>query len=147
MIAVGQWHIKCLVSQVQDANTSDPTHLTGTQAIVSLHVHEHGNGRNVPEAHDKISTEGEEAAGEGIICRHTHCELEEFSHKQIDEQVCIPWLFWTRYYPNTKDVVLLEVFIWREIVIENKKDPHSMLPLFEWSKAVGSEAKCDVTMI
>jgi len=105
------------------------------------------NGRNVTEAHDKISMEGEEAAEEGIICGHTHCELEEFLHKQIDKQVCIPWLFWTRYYPNTKDVVLLEAFVWREIVIENEEDPHSMLPLFEWSKAVGSEAKCDVTMI
>ena len=68
-------------------------------------------------------------------------------HKRIDEQVCIMWLLWTRYDPNTKDVVLLEAFIWREIIIEDKEDPHGMLPLFEGSEAVSDEAECNVTII
>jgi len=147
MITAGQWYIECPVSQVWDANTLDLTHLTGTQGIVSLHVHDHGNGGDITKGCDKIGMEGEAAAREGIICGHTDCKLEQFLHEQMDEQVCIPWLFWTRYYPNTKDVVPLEVFIWEEIVIENKKDPRSMLLLFEWSEAIGGEAKCNVTMI
>jgi len=147
VIAAGQRYIECLVSQVWDANTLDPTHSTGMQGIVPLHVHEHGNGRNVTKGSDKISTEGEDAVREGIICRHTGCKLKEFLHKRIDEQVCVLWLLWTRYDPNTKDVVLLEAFVWREIIIEDKEDPRSLLPLFEGSKAVGGKAKCDVTMI
>jgi len=79
MIAVGQQHVEHPISQVRDANTSDPTHSTGTQAIVSLYVHEHGNGRNVTEACDNISTEGKEAAREGVICRHTSRKLQQFS--------------------------------------------------------------------
>ena len=75
--------------------------------------------------------EGEDTAREGIICRHTNCKLEKFLHKRIDERVCIPWLLWTRYDPNTKNVVLLEVLIWREIVIEDEEDPRGLLPLFE----------------
>ena len=114
---------------------------------MSFHVHEHGNGWNVTKSNDDIGMEGEEAAREGIVCRDTGCKLKQFSHEQIDEGVCIPWLFWTRYDPGTKDVVLLEVFIWREIVIENQKDPCSMLLLFEWSEAVSGEAKCNITMI
>jgi len=147
MIAVGQWHVERPVSQVQDANTLDLTHSTGTQAIVSLHVHKHGNGRNVTKGHDNISMEGEEAAREGIICRHTSCKLEKFLHKRIDEQVCVLWLLWTRYDPNTKDVVLLEVFVWREIIVEDKEDPCSVLPLFEGSEAVSGKSECNVTMI
>ena len=57
------------------------------------------------------------------------------------------WLLWTRYDPNTKDIVLLEVFIWREIIIEDKEDPCGLLPLFEGSKAISGKAECDVTMI
>ena len=68
---------------------------------------------------------------EGIICRHASCELKQFTHEQIDEQVCIPWLFWTRYDPNTKNVVLLEVLLWRNIVVENEEDPCSKLPPFK----------------
>jgi hypothetical protein len=111
MIAVGQWHVVHLISQVQDANTSDLTHSTGTQGIVSLHVHEHGNGGNVTKHSDNISMEDEEAAREGIICRHTNCKLEKFSHERMDERVSIPWLLWTRYNPNVKNVVLLEAFV------------------------------------
>jgi len=125
----------------------DLTHSTGTQGIVSLHAHDHGNGRSITKGCDKIGMEGEVAAQEGIICRHTNCKLEQFLHKWMDEQVCIPWLFWTRYYPNTKDVVPLEAFVWGEIVIENEEDPHGMLPLFEWSEAISGEAKCNVMMI
>jgi len=85
VIVAGQRYIEHLVSQVQDVNTLDPIHLTGTQGIVPLHVHEHGNGRNVTKGSDKISTEGKDAAREGIICRHTSCKLKEFLHKRIDE--------------------------------------------------------------
>jgi len=49
--------------------------------------------------------------------------------------------------PTQKDVVLLEAFIWREIIIEDKEDPRSMLPLFEGSKAVSGKAECDVMII
>jgi len=143
----GQWHVECSVSRVWDANTFYRTHSTGTYAIVSLHVHEHGNGRNITKGCDKISVEGEDAVREGIICRHTDCKLEKFLHKRIDEQVCIPWLLWTRYDPNTKNVVLLEALIWREIVIEDEEDPHGLLLLFEGSEAIGGEAEHNVTMI
>jgi hypothetical protein len=37
--------------------------------------------------------------------------------------------------------------VWREIVVENEEDPRGVLPLFKGSKAVGGEAKCDITMI
>jgi len=37
----------------------------------------------------------------------------------MDEGVCVPWLFWTRYDPNAKNIVLLEALLWREIVVEN----------------------------
>jgi len=62
MIAVGQWHIEGSVSQVWDANTLDLTHSTGMQAIVSFHMHKHGNSRNVTKASDDIGMEGKEAA-------------------------------------------------------------------------------------
>jgi len=67
--------------------------------------------------------------------------------RPLDLNICVLWLFWTRYNPSTKNVVLLEALVWREIVIENEEDPHSMLPLFEWSEAVGSEAKCNIMMV
>jgi len=143
----GQRHVERSVLQVQDANTFYLTHSTGTRTIVSLHIHEHGNGRNITKGCDKISVEGEDAAREGIICRHTNCKLKKFLHKRIDEQVCIPWLLWTRYDPNTKNVVLLEVLIQREIVIEDKEDPCSLLLLFEGREAIGGEAERNVTMI
>jgi hypothetical protein len=91
--------------------------------------------------------EHEEAVREGIICRHTVRKLKQYLHEQIDEGVCIRWLFWTGYDPNTKNVVLLEALVWREIVIEYEKDPHGMLLLFEWSEAISSKAKCNVTII
>ncbi len=68
-------------------------------------------------------------------------------HKQIDEGVCILWLFWTRYDPNTKNVVLSEAFLWREIVVENEEDPCSMFLLFKRSEAISGKAKCNITMI
>jgi hypothetical protein len=110
-------------------------------------VHEHGNGGNVTKASDNIGMKREEAVREGIICRHAIRKLKQFSHKQIDEGVYIPWLFWTGYDPNTKNVVLLEALVWREIVIENEEDLCSMLLLFEWSEAIGSEAKCNIMTI
>src|SRR5258707_2112055 len=91
--------------------------------------------------------EGEKASREGIICRHDDLEIEQFTHERIDKGVCIPWLFWTRYDPDTKSVVLSEAFLWREIVVENEEDPCGMFPLFKRSEAIGSEAKCDIMMI
>jgi len=118
------------------------------RAIATLfHAHQHGNSRNVTKASNDIGMEGEEAAQEGIICRHTRCKLKQFPHKQIDEGVCIPWLFWTGYDSSSKDVVLLEVLVWREIVVENEKDPCGMLLLFEWSEAISGKAKCNITTI
>ena len=128
-------------------NTDDPAHSARTQAIVPFHVHEHGNGGNVTKASDDVSMEGEKAFREGIICRHADRELEQFEHEWIDEGVYIPWLFWTRYDPNTENVVLLEALLWREIVVENEKDPRGLLPLFKRSEAIGGEAECDITMI
>jgi hypothetical protein len=110
-------------------------------------VHEHGNGRHVAKASDDVGVEGEKASREGIICRHTDRKLEQFTNKWIDEGVCVPWLFWTRYDPNTKNVVLLEALVWREVVVENEEDPRGKLPLFKGSEAVGGEAECDITMI
>jgi len=147
VIVVGQWHVEGSVSQVQDANTLDLTHSTGTQAIVSFHVHKHGNSGNVTKASDDIGMEGKEAAREGVICRHTVCKLKQFLYKQIDKGVCIPWLFWTGYNTSTQNVVLLEALVRREIIIENEENPCSMLPLLEWSEAVGGEAERDITMI
>jgi hypothetical protein len=68
-------------------------------------------------------------------------------HEWVDEGVCVPWLFQTRYNPNTENVVLSEARIWREIVVENEEDPGGMLPLFKRSEAVGGEAECDITMV
>jgi len=65
----------------------------------------------------------------------------------MDKGVSVRWLFWTRYDPNTKNIVLLEALVWREIVIENEEDPRGMLPLLEWSKAIGGEAKCDIMLV
>jgi hypothetical protein len=92
------------------------------QAIVSLHVHEHGSSGNVAKVSDDAGVEGEKASREGIICRNADRELEQFTHERIDEGVCVPWLFWTRYDPNTKNVVLLEALLWREIVVENEEE-------------------------
>jgi hypothetical protein len=66
-------------------NTSDLTHSTEIQGIVSLHVYEHGNSGNVTKCSNNISMEDEEAAREGIICRHTNCKLKKFSHERMDE--------------------------------------------------------------
>jgi hypothetical protein len=110
-------------------------------------VHEHGNSRNVAKASDDIGVEGKKASREGIICRHADRELEQFTHERIDEGVCVPWLFWARYDPNTKNIVLSEALLWREVVVKNEEDPRGMLPLFKGSKAVGGEAECDITMI
>jgi len=147
VIAAGQQHVEGSVSQVQDANTLDLTHSTGTQAVVSFHVHKHGNSGNVTKASDDIGMEGEEAAREGVICRHTIRELKQFLYERIDEGVCIPWLFWTRYDTSTQNVVLLEALVRREIIIENEENPRGMLPLLEWSEAVGGEAERDIMMI
>jgi len=147
MIVAGQRHVEYLVSRVRVANSDNATHSTGTQTIVSFHVHEHGDSGNVAKASDDVGVEGEKASREGIICRHADRELEQFTHEGIDERIRVPWLFWTRYDPNTKDVVLSEAFIWREIVVENEEDPRGMLPLFKRSEAVGGEAECDITMI
>ncbi len=114
---------------------------------MSFHVHEHGNSRNVAKTSDDVGVEGEKASQEGVICRNADRELQQFTHEQIDEGVCVSWLFWTRYDPNTKNVVLLEVLVWREIVVENEEDPHGMLPLLKRSKAISGEAECDITMI
>src|SRR5260370_33639478 len=97
MIAAGQQHVERLVSQVRDANSSDAAHSTGTQTIVSFHVHEHGNSRNVAKASDDVGMEDEKASREGIICRHAHLDLERWMHRRIDEGGCSPWLIWTRY--------------------------------------------------
>jgi hypothetical protein len=43
-----------------------------------------------------------------VVWRHTNHELEQFTHERTDQGVCVSWLFWTRYDPNTKNVVLLE---------------------------------------
>src|SRR5258707_15577290 len=147
MIAVGQRHVERLVLRVQDVNSLDAAHSTGTQTIVSFHMHEHGNSGNVSKASDDVGMEGEKASKEGIICRHADLELEQFTHEWIDEGVCILWLFWTRYDPDTKNVVLSEAFLWREIVVENEEDPCSMFPLFKRSKAIGGKAECNITMI
>ena len=147
MIAAGQRHVECLVSRVRDANSDDTTHSTGTQAIVSFHVHEHGNSRNIAKASDEVGVEGEKVSREGIICRHASRELEQFTHERIDEGVCVPWLFGTRYDPDTKNVVLSEALFWREIVVENEEDPRGKLLLFKRSEAVGGESKCDITII
>ena len=147
MVAVGQWHIEHLVSRVQDANTEDPAHSTGAQAIVSFHMHEHGNSGNVTKASDDVGMEGKKASREGIICRHANRKLKQFMHEWMDEGVCVPRLFWTRYNPNTNNVVLLEALVWGKIVVENEEDPCSMLLLFKRSEAVGSKAKCDIMMI
>ena len=147
MIEAGQRYIERVVSQVGDVNTLDLAHSTGTQGIVSFHVHNHGNGGNVTKASDNIGMEDEEAAQERIICRYTSRKLEKFLHERIDEGVRVPWLFGTRYDPSTKNVVLLEAFIWRKIVIENEEDPCSMFPLFEGSKAVHSKTKGYIMII
>ena len=62
MIAAGQQHVERLVLQVRDANSSDAAHSTGTQTIVSFHVHEHGNSGNVAKASDDVGMEGEKAS-------------------------------------------------------------------------------------
>ena len=147
MIAAGQRHVGRLVSRVRDANTEVATHSTRTQGIVSFHVHEHGNGRNVTKCCDNISMEGEETAREGIICRHADRKLKQFSHEWKDERVRVPWLIRTGYDPNTENVVLLEALVWGEIVIKDKEDPRGMLPPFEWSEAICGEAECNITMI
>jgi hypothetical protein len=110
-------------------------------------MHEHGNSGNVAEASDDVSMEGEKASREGIVCRNTDRELEQFTHERIDEGVCVPWLFWTRYDPNTQNVVLSEALLWREIVVENKEDPRGMLSLFKGSESIGGEAECNIAMI
>jgi hypothetical protein len=110
-------------------------------------VHKHRNGRNIAKGSNHISTEGKEAPREGIISGHTRCKLEKFSHERIYERVCVPWLLWTRYDPSTKNVVLLEALVWREIIIKHEENPRGILPLSEWSEAIGSEAERDVTMI
>jgi hypothetical protein len=110
-------------------------------------MHEHRDSGNVTKASDDVSVEGEKASREGIVCRNPDRELEQFTHKRIDEGVCVPWFFWTGYDPNTKNVVLLEAVVWREIVVENEEDPRGMLPLLKRSKAVSGEAECDITMI
>src|SRR5258707_10562168 len=93
MVAAGQRHVERLVSRVWHANTFELAHSTGTEGIMSLHVHQHGNGRDVTKGSDDIGMEGEEAVREGIVCRHTRCKLKQFSHERIDEGVCVPWLF------------------------------------------------------
>jgi hypothetical protein len=114
---------------------------------VSLHAHEHRDSGDVAKASDDVGAEGEKSFREGIICRNADRELEQFTHERIDEGVCVPWLFWTRYDPNTKNVVFLESLVWREIVVENEEDPRGMLPLLKRSEAVSGEAECDITMI
>ena len=80
-------------------------------------------------------------------CALPICKLKQFTHERIDERVCVPWLFWIRYDPNTKNVVLLEVLLWRKIVVENEEDPRSKLPPFKRSESIHGEAKCNIMMI
>ncbi len=62
MIAVGQQDVEHLVSRVRNVNSLDAAHSTGTQTIVSFHVHEHGNSGNVAKASDDVGMEGEKAS-------------------------------------------------------------------------------------
>jgi hypothetical protein len=110
-------------------------------------MHNHGNDGNVTKASNDIGIEGEEAARECIICRYTSCKLEKFLHERIDEGVHVPWLFGTRYDPSTKNVILLEAFIWRKIVIKNEENLCSMFPLFKGSKAVCSKIEGYIMII
>jgi hypothetical protein len=110
-------------------------------------MHEHGNSGNVTKGSDDVGMKVETASREGIICRHTSRELEKFTHERIDEGVCVPWLFWTRYDPNAKDVVFSEALLWREIVVENEEDPRGKLPPFKRSESIRGEAECNITMI
>jgi hypothetical protein len=114
---------------------------------VSFHVHEHGNSRNIAKASDEVGVEDKKVSQEGIICRHASRELEQFMHEWIDEGVCIPWLFGTRYDPNTKNVVLSEALLWRKIVVENEEDPCGKLLPFKRSEAIGGKSECDITII
>jgi hypothetical protein len=41
----------------------------------------------------------------------------------------------------------LEVLLWREIVVENEKDPCGMLLLFKRSEAISGETGCNIMMI
>jgi hypothetical protein len=41
----------------------------------------------------------------------------------------------------------LEVFVQREVVIENKEDPHGLFLVFEQSEAVSGKAKCNIAVI
>ncbi len=78
----GQQHVERLVLQVWDANTEDPAHSTGAQAIVSFHVHEHGNSGNVTKASDDIGMEGKKASREGIRCScHVHLDDRRSSNR------------------------------------------------------------------
>src|SRR5258707_7154240 len=139
MIAAGQRHVERLVARVRNANGSDAAHSIGTQTIVSFHEHEHENSGNVAKASDDVGMEGEKASREGIICRHADLELEQFTHERIDEGVCIPWLFWTRYDPDTKNVVLSEAFLWRGMEVKIKKDPPGRFPFFKRTKPFGAK--------
>jgi hypothetical protein len=67
MIAAEQQHIECLVSRVWGANSDNAAHSTGTQAIVSFHMHEHGNSGNIAKACDEVGTEDEKASQEGTL--------------------------------------------------------------------------------
>ena len=48
---------------------------------------------------------------------------------------------------TTEDVVLLEAFVRREVVIENEEDPRGLFPVFERREAVGGKAECDIAVI
>jgi hypothetical protein len=41
----------------------------------------------------------------------------------------------------------LEVFVWREVIIENEENLCSLFPILEWSKAIGGKAECNITVI
>src|SRR5260221_11894397 len=113
MVAAGQRHVERIVSRVWHANTFDLAHSTGTQGIMSLHVHQHGNGRDVTKGSDDIGMEGEEAVREGSVCKQTRSKLKQFSHERKNERGCVPGLFWAGDERRTESVVFFEVFVRR----------------------------------
>jgi len=60
MVRTIERHIVCRVPSIRHTNTFDHAHVTGENGVVTLHVHNHGDGWYISEHGDQICMQHKE---------------------------------------------------------------------------------------
>jgi hypothetical protein len=63
------------------------------------------------------------------------------------EGIPIPRLFWTQDSGNVNAILLLETYLWREIVVEEDDRPTCLTMPLEWHKSVHRKVESNITWV